>query len=306
MIKSFVLDFLQVSRPGWWLVTLWLYIAPCGASQHINISGLLLVIFPINVIVYGMNDVADITNDLNNNRKGNFIFGPKGWCKKRLMRVLLTAVVLTALTLLYWGYESMQIPRYISWYLFNLFVNYIYNFHQFRWKIFLVLCGYASITVFSFWRHAGAHGSSFMGLKQQTNDGRWYMAGCNQEYWIHLTFLLVRSQLWTEILDYESDRQNKKWTTLSRLPSKLMAQTLVLSVLLIETIWCWMHYSYYGKSNWSTIFGFSVIGCFLFVCLEYITWVKDTTPNLAWLAVTQNIGGIYLLVDCWQKGVFVE
>jgi len=306
-VTSFISDFVQVSRPGWWLVTMWLYIAPCrAASQNIDISGLLLVLFPINVIVYGINDAADLNNDLNNDRKGNFIFGPRGWSKKRLMRVLLPAVVVTALALFYWGYESMQLPRYISLYLFILIVNYLYNFCRFRWKILLVLCGYASITVFSFWRHSSGHGSSIIGLEQRQDDNRWYMAGCNQEYWIHLTFLLVRSQLWTELLDYESDRQNEKWTTLSRLPSKLFAQILVLSVLLAETLWCWMQYSYYGRINWLTLVGFSVMGCFLFVCLEYIISTKDTAPDLTWLAITQNIGGIYLLYDCWQKGVFVQ
>mmetsp|Transcript_2101 Transcript_2101/g.3215 ORF Transcript_2101/g.3215 Transcript_2101/m.3215 type:complete len:303 (+) Transcript_2101:25-933(+) len=300
IIISFILDFLQVSRPGWWLVSLWLYIAPCGSKQDISLSGLALVVFPLNVIVYGINDMADLNNDLENDRKGNFVFGPKGWSKARLMRVLMPSIVMTGVVLSYWGYGSMQLEYYILWFLHTLVVNYSYNFHSFIWKILLVAVGYGSVTLLSFWQHGGVG----FGFELHSN-GRWYLAGCNQEYWIHLVFLLLRSQLWTELLDYDYDRKKRKWTTLSRLSSKVLAQSVVLSVLLLEAFWCWLQCYFYHGSEWFTLLCFSCMGCFLFVSLEY-TLPSKHAPDLTWLALAQNAGGVYLLYDCWQRGIFVQ
>lgn len=79
-----VKDLVQVSRPGWWLVTVWLYIAPTGQRWDLLTSstfwlGLLYVCFPINLMVYGINDYADFFHgddlDGQNDRKGNFFFG---------------------------------------------------------------------------------------------------------------------------------------------------------------------------------------------------------------------------------------
>lgn len=293
---SFILDFLQVSRPGWWLVSFWLYIAPCGTKQDINLSGLLLVVLPLNVIVYGINDAADLNNDLENHRKGNFVFGPKGWSKARLMQVLIPSIVITGAILSYWGYRTLQLEYYILWFLHALVINYIYNFYSFSWKILFVALGYGSVTLLSFWQHDGVG----FGVELHSN-GRWYLAGCNQEYWIHLAFLLLRSQLWTELLDYESDRQNRKWTTLSRLPSKVVAQTVVLAVFLLEIFWCWLQCYLYRGSEWLTLLCFSCMGCFLFISLEY-TLPSKHTPDLTWLAMAQNASGFYLLYDCWQRG----
>lgn len=299
-VISFILDFLQVSRPGWWLVTLWLCLAPCGAKQDINIAGLLLVILPINVIVYGMNDAVDLNNDLKNDRKGNFAFGPKGWSKERLMRVFMPSIIMTGSVLSYWGYRSMQLEYYVLWFFHALIVNYLYIFHSFSWQMSLVLAGCGSVTLFSFWQNDGVG----LGFELHKN-GRWYLAGCNQEYWIHLVFLLFRSQLWTDLLDHESDRKNKKWSSLSRLPSKTLAQTVVLSIPLLETFWCWLQYYFHLGSEWSTLLCFSCVGCFLFASLEFATPVKHA-PDLAWLAMAQNAGGLYLAYDCWQRGIFVQ
>lgn len=307
---SFALDFLQVSRPGWWLVTVWLYIAPTAgtAGQAIDWAGLVLVLLPLNVMVYGMNDAADLNNDLENDRKGNFIFGPKGWSRQRLMRVLYPATVLTLLPLLYWGWGEDRLLPYVLWFATGVVVNYLYNFYSFSGGLLLVFVGYGSVTLLSYWRHQETTSSDLMGWRVSDDSQRWYLGGCNQEYWIHLTLLLIRSQLWTELLDYDSDRQSQKSTTLSRLPNKYQAQQVVGMVLLTEIAWCYRQYQLHGP-DWLTLFGFACMGFVLFSCLEYALprWSKaPSSVDLAYLGVMQNVGGLYLLYDCWSRGIFVE
>ncbi|HVS13670.1 MAG TPA: UbiA family prenyltransferase [Thermoanaerobaculia bacterium] len=74
---------LKVSRPGLWFQTLWLYLLP--TSQHAEVFrsphfwlGLLFVTYPLNLLVYGLNDVADQEIDRHNPRKDSFLFGARG------------------------------------------------------------------------------------------------------------------------------------------------------------------------------------------------------------------------------------
>jgi 4-hydroxybenzoate polyprenyltransferase len=297
---SFALDFIQVSRPGWWLVTAWLYIAPCRTDE-INVAGLIFVLLPMNAVVYGINDASDLHHDLSNDRKGNFIFGPKGWSRARLNRVLVPAIVMTFLPLMYWGHESNQLLQHMAWFAAALLVNYLYNFYSFSWNLLLVCMGYGSVTLLSYWRHGG----SGLGLLQL--DRRWYFANCNQEYWMHLALLLVRGQFWTELLDYESDRRTKKWTTLSRLPTKELARRLVLAVLLVEALWCVAMYQIRG-SDWAMLLIFATVSVISFVSLEYVLPRTKNAPvvDLTYLAMLQNAGGIHVLYDCWRRGTFVR
>jgi 4-hydroxybenzoate polyprenyltransferase len=328
MFLSFVRDFIQVSRPGWWIITFWLYLAPIGrrggggggATADVDWRGLLLVTLPLNAAAYGTNDAADLCGDPSNARKGNFVFGPAGWSGRRLLRVLVPAWTVTFASVLCFGFASSQLPSYMLWFLQALVTNYLYNFHSFSWELLIVFAGYGSITLLSYWRHYGGGG---LGLLVLTKDGddkrsRWYFAGCNQEYWIHFTLLVLRSQLWLELLDYETDRRNGKRTTLSRLRSKQAARLVVLSVLMAEVLFCSWCYQQYGN-DWSVLFGFACMGVVLFASLEYAvlpaTRAKSTATgkkadgqqaDLLWLATVQNAGAIYLLYDCCRRGVFVK
>jgi 4-hydroxybenzoate polyprenyltransferase len=301
---SLVKDLIQVSRPGWWLVTLWLYVAPCEKGiTNVDVTGLLFVLLPLNTMVYGMNDASDLDNDLSNDRKGNFIFGPKGWSKERLNRVLTPAIGVVFLTLVHWGLETKQLLLHMMWFATALAVNYLYNFHSSSWNMVFVFVGYGSVTLLSYWRHGGRG----FGL-ERSSDGRWYFGGCNQEYWMHLTLLLVRSQLWTELLDYESDRKANKRTTLSRQPTKELARRLVLGVLLLEVLWCSVVCRIHG-SHWSMLLVFAIMGVVCFGCLEYaLPSAKNSAlvVDLTYLALLQNAGGIQLLYDCWSRGIFVR
>lgn len=77
-----MLSLLKVSRPGLWFATIWLYLLPTSQQPDILNSipfwlGLLYVTFPLNLLVYGWNDIVDFSADKFNPRKDNFLFGAK-------------------------------------------------------------------------------------------------------------------------------------------------------------------------------------------------------------------------------------
>jgi 4-hydroxybenzoate polyprenyltransferase len=74
---------LKVARPGLWFQTLWLYLLPTAQRYEVFGStrfwlGVLFVTYPLNLLVYGFNDVADREVDQLNPRKDSFLFGARG------------------------------------------------------------------------------------------------------------------------------------------------------------------------------------------------------------------------------------
>lgn len=307
----FMLDFLKVSRPGWWIVTVWLYVAPASNldTKHFW-AGLFYVCIPLNVVIYGLNDYADVEVDVSNTRKGNWIFGPKGMTRKQLRPILQIAIASTAIPLLIWGWWNKQTMRYLLWFVLGMANNVAYNFEALGrlsargpWEIPLVYVGFAMVTVLSYWLNGDGNNGSIVWATGE--ELLWF--GCNTRYWTHLGFLVTRSQLWTEYMDYESDRFQNRGTTLAKLSSKTYARALVLFVLLTEAIWNW--YQYQFDVQWKTLYLFSVLGVVSFLLMEFNSSSKgDGVPSpdaLVWLALIQNTGGLWLIQDCWNKRIFV-
>ena len=73
---------LKVARPGLWFQTLWLYLMPLTTGADWTSPalwlGLLYVTWPLNVLVYGWNDLVDVDVDARNPRKDSWLFGARG------------------------------------------------------------------------------------------------------------------------------------------------------------------------------------------------------------------------------------
>jgi 4-hydroxybenzoate polyprenyltransferase len=74
---------LQVSRPGLWFQTIWLYLIPTSQRPELLWSwrfwlGLVFVTYPLSLMVYGWNDVVDAPIDRLNPRKDSWFFGARG------------------------------------------------------------------------------------------------------------------------------------------------------------------------------------------------------------------------------------
>eukprot|EP00525_Craspedostauros_australis_P005500 CAMPEP_0198123652 /NCGR_PEP_ID=MMETSP1442-20131203/38041_1 /TAXON_ID= /ORGANISM="Craspedostauros australis, Strain CCMP3328" /LENGTH=378 /DNA_ID=CAMNT_0043782885 /DNA_START=82 /DNA_END=1218 /DNA_ORIENTATION=- len=343
-------DLLQVSRPGWWMVSVWLYLAPTGrhSDRHATVGqdptssifmttlfwlGLLYVCLPLNMLTYGLNDYADMDIDLDNQRKGNWFFGPKGMGPHRLETVLRIAFAVSFVWLfafiaavphqpemLSW---RIRLAMFLSWYAFGVLTNVAYNFKCLGHlsshgplETPMVFLGFSLITVFSYWVNVVLyHRSNGTGTLQLIffGDGDHSLFGCNASYWIHLAFLILRTQLWTEYMDFENDLKMRRTTTLVRFgqTSKAKAKSIVLVVLLVETAW---NYSVYrSNAEWLVPFAFALAGPFLFWMMDEALERRRCNPKagnstkvLLTLTALQTVGGIALLYETWQKGLFVN
>src|SRR5262249_51530304 len=73
---------MQVSRPGLWTTTTLFYLMPLGRAFNLRAPsfwlGLFYIIFPLSLLLYGVNDIVDAEGDRQNPRKGSYLFGSRG------------------------------------------------------------------------------------------------------------------------------------------------------------------------------------------------------------------------------------
>lgn len=126
----------KISRPGLWFPTIWIYLVPFGNQEGfwklpLFWLGLFFVTFPLNYLVYGLNDYNDEKADAVNMRKGNFLFGAKATRKQ--LDGLLTKITLVILPfiLLFTYLSGLKMLLLL---LFMIGVNILYNFEPFRIK----------------------------------------------------------------------------------------------------------------------------------------------------------------------------
>lgn len=148
---------LQVSRPGLWSTTALFYLVPLGRADFLHSAklwlGLFFVLFPLGLLLYGVNDMADADADLANPRKGTFLFGSRG-----------TREQLAALK---WQIAAVQLPFLLTfffligaqilwWYAALIAAVAIYNAPRFGWKgnppfDVLIQASYLLVFVLSSW-----------------------------------------------------------------------------------------------------------------------------------------------------------
>lgn len=256
----------KISRPGWWLVHVWLYLAPTGQKYHLLVTlrfwlGLLYAVFPLNLLVYGLNDYTDVDIDANNSRKGNFMYGAK--CTRGQMRDLPRVIVVTNLAgIAVLACVSGHWLSLALWLVICFAVNGAYNLEPLRlsskgpWELPCVVFGFSGVA----------------GLASIVNDLPWAPVG----FWVHMTCLVLRTQLWTELLDYEPDHKCGRRTT-STLVGQFWSKVLVVLFLVMEVAVTWYYFIDFVMRI------FSLSGLIAFVCLEVIrgTWALLEWARLA-------------------------
>jgi len=275
----------KISRPGWWLVHVWLYLAPTGQRYDLLCSlpfwlGLAYAVFPLNLLVYGLNDYTDVELDAKNKRKGNFMYGAK--CTQEQMRDLPRIIVLMNV----FGIAVLAVVsgRWLAlavWLVICFAVNAAYNMEPLRlsskgpWELPCVVFGFSGVTA----------------LASIVNGLPWAKFG----YWAHMACLVLRTQLWTEFLDYEPDLACGRRTT-STLVGRFWSKVLVAAFLAMEAIVTW----YFFDDTLMRVFSFS--GMLAFLALEVIRGTDDREKKKAMKA--QNALGLSLVFWIWHKGLF--
>src|ERR1700745_2505119 len=97
---------IQVSRPGLWSTTALFYLLPLGRADSLHSGrlwlGLIFILFPLGLLLYGVNDLADAEADQLNPRQGTYLFG------SRAAREQLAS--------LKWHIAVAQLPFFVAFY----------------------------------------------------------------------------------------------------------------------------------------------------------------------------------------------
>src|SRR5260370_5122392 len=93
--------------------------------------GLFFVLFPLGLVLYGVNDIVDAENDALNPRKGTFMFGARGAREQLAALKWQIAVVQIPFVVAFYYFAG---PRLLWWYAVLLLAVGIYNAPGIRWK----------------------------------------------------------------------------------------------------------------------------------------------------------------------------
>jgi len=221
---STVAFIIKASRPGLWLTAVWFYLLPLGQRDVFHSVafwlGLLYVTFPLGLIIYGWNDIADADTDSFNPRKGTFLFGARGSHEQLRRLPVQIALVQAAFAAIFIYLDGARIWL---WFLGLVLFTAIYNFPRYGLKShppfdILNQAGYLLVFVLSSWlNHAP------------------------QMRWPAMLFgalFAMHSHVFGEIMDIDPDRASGRRTTgtvIGIIPSK----ALICALLLLEAGLVW-------------------------------------------------------------------
>ena len=186
--------------------------------------GLFFVTFPLNYLVYGLNDYNDIESDKVNDRKGNFLFGAKA-SKKHLDSIPKKVTIVLFPFMVYFTMKAGLNMLFLL--IFMILINIIYNFKPFRIKErppfeICIQIGYVFTALFSV-------------LLNDLTMIPWQTI-------LYLTLFAFQAHIAGEIMDIEPDIIAKKKTTatiLGRKKTKFIM--LILLILEVYILFSWFN-----------------------------------------------------------------
>lgn len=244
---------LKISRPGLWFPTLWIYLVPFSLETHFWQDynfwiGLLFVTFPLNYLVYGLNDYNDVKADEVNERKGNFLFGAKSTAEQLVSIPKKTAVILLPFLIYFTVVSGLKMLLLL---VFMIVINIIYNFKPFRVKErppfeICIQVGYVFTAFFSV----------------VLND----LPMLPWQTILYLTLFAFQAHIAGEIMDIEPDLKAGKQTTATLIGRK-NTKLLMLLLLLLETFILAYWFKDYVLSGFLAVFSLWLI-VDVFVCFK--------------------------------------
>ena len=211
------LFWLKTSRPGLYFQWLWLYLLPLGSQALHTFDfwvGVLYVTLPLNLLVYGWNDLVDADLDRHNPRKDSFLFGARGSAEER--RTLPAAILATNLP--FWIYFLFRCGLWMGAVLVGIvLMNAAYNHprHGLRGRPPFELAnelGVLLLVALSVLLNGVPHPS-------------WWA-------YLYLYLFTVHAHLVGEVMDLEPDRRGGRDTTAIRLGHQKTRGLIILLVAL--------------------------------------------------------------------------
>ena len=242
---------IQVSRPGLWSTTALFYLIPLGRTDFFRGGklwlGLFFVLFPLGLLLYGVNDIVDAEADLLNPRKGTFLFGSRG--AREQLAALKWQIVLAQIPFVI-GFFFIVGPRILWWYATLLLAVALYNAPGIAWKgrppfDVLIQASYLLVFVLSSWLNDAPQ------LPWQT-----FLFGA---------LFAMHSHVFGEVMDIEPDRLSGRKTTATAI-GRIWAKLLIAGFLCVETALVF-HYFQDG-----VIAGFLACAAIWFVLDAALVW----------------------------------
>lgn len=280
---------LRVSRPYYWLVTLWLYLLPTGGRLELLPTlpfciGLIYCTMPLNAMCYLMNDLSDVIVDADNPRKGGELLGAKEDESKLRAAIVPTALLqLPFLLTFHWLFGAVTWP----WFAAVFSVNWMYNFGPRFSGNFAPLdlacpCGYILVTPLSCWLNAIPYPPA--------------------RSWAHAVLLVLRTQLWIQTFDIDCDAAAGRRNTAVRLGLR-NSQYLLALMLLGETAFVHAHFDHWPLRSLSS-------GSLALLAAQMLltssqgpgSSVSPQTINRTFLVL--GLGGVGLLARVWIDAAF--
>ena len=197
---------------------------PLGRSFRVHNPGfwfgLFYIVFPLSLLLYGVNDIVDAEGDRFNPRKGTYLFGSRGADQQLRSLPWQIAAWQIPFFCLFWLYAG---PRILFWFAAILFAVYVYNARPLALKgrppfDVLIQSSYLLIFILSSWVNNAPQ------LPWQT-----FLFGA---------LFAMHSHVFGEIMDIEPDQKsgrNTLATKIGRVPAKFfVAALLLIEVFLIS------------------------------------------------------------------------
>jgi 4-hydroxybenzoate polyprenyltransferase len=280
------LKLLQVSRPGLWIVFIWLYLWPTGGRRDLLSSpsfwiGFVYATFPLNLLVYGMNDLVDEDVDKSNPRKGNYIYGAKITKRDRayLPNVILVSNLIPHFVM---GFVTREWLFLSVWLLGAFSVNFLYNNRPFQFsrkfpfEVPTMVVGHLMIPL----------------LACRINK----LALPGMGSWIFNILLLVRSHIWLEFADIACDEKEGKRTFAVVFGPKVAFRTVIFLTVL-ESL------SAYFLLKSIVLSLFSLFGVVVFSLSTKEGKVKEEKVHVS---VSQSVVGAMLMMYIWKEAIFLN
>ena len=249
--QSYPVFLLQVSRPGLWSTTALFYLMPLGHADFWHSGklwlGLFFVLFPLGLLLYGVNDIVDAETDALNPRKGTFLFGSRGAREQLAALKWQIAVVQIPFAMAFYFFVG---PRILWWYALLLLAVGLYNAPGIAWKgrppfDVLIQASYLLVFVLSSWLN------NVPQLPWQT-----FLFGA---------MFAMHSHVFGEVMDIEPDQLSGRRTTATSI-GRVRAKFLIAAFLCTETILVQIYFR-----DW-IITGFLAFGALWFLIDATLLW----------------------------------
>lgn len=278
---------LQVSRPGLWFPTLWLYLLPLGQGvawrEPAFWVGLIYCGFPLNFLVYGWNDRVDRGTDRINPRKGNWLFGARGddAALDALPGAMARVTVISFIALI--GFDGLRQG------LLGLgiaLVCWAYNREPGGWRgrpPLELLCqvGYLLVVPLSAWLNQ-------VPLPPAAT-------------WIYLALFTAQAQLMGEVMDVAPDRAAGRVTTATRLGTQ-RTKALIIAVVAAESALAFAVFA-------DPLFGGALAAFLAWLVLDVLVVFRGRPYTLAQmkaLGLVSNLMAAASMVYVWQTGCLLR